>query len=85
MRQGLPGAGDARMARAHRHALLFHTAKESQRRAAADYRLHPYNITYVALADAAPTIGITTLVAVKDPLDYQRIEGLTGVPVPTAA
>ncbi|MER6011507.1 hypothetical protein [Streptomyces bluensis] len=61
------------------HGLLFHAAKDPQRKRAADYRLHTYNIDYVALADAAPAIGITMPVAVKDPLAYQGIEGLTTV------
>jgi hypothetical protein len=66
------------------HGQLFHTAR-GRSAAAADYRLHTYNIDYVALADTAPAIGITTPVAVKDPLAYRGIEGLTTVAVPTAA
>ncbi|WP_369386204.1 hypothetical protein AB5J72_00120 [Streptomyces sp. CG1] len=50
--------------------LMFHAGKDPQRRAAEDYRLRTHGITYVALADAAPAIGITTPVEVKDPLAY---------------
>ncbi|MGW2702336.1 hypothetical protein [Streptomyces sp. NPDC001340] len=77
-----------RLARGADHVLLgllFQTAKSPQRSAAVNYRMRTYDLTYVALADAAPIIGITTPVEVKDPLSYQGIEGLTAVPVPTEA
>ncbi|MDH6624344.1 hypothetical protein M2271_002146 [Streptomyces sp. LBL] len=67
------------------HGLLFHTAKDPQRKGAADHRLHTYNIDYVALADTAPTLGITAPVAVKDPLAYQGSEGVASVSASTAA
>ncbi|MCZ0990390.1 hypothetical protein [Streptomyces diastatochromogenes] len=65
--------------------LLFHTAKSPHRSIADDYRLRVHGITYIALADTAPLIGITTPVEVRDPLSYQGIEGLTAVPLPDAA
>ncbi|MGX1760483.1 hypothetical protein ACWIG5_26810 [Streptomyces lydicus] len=65
--------------------LLFHTAKTPQHCDALDYRLRTYDCSYVALADAAPVIGITGPVEVKDPLSYQTITGLTAVPLPAAA
>ncbi|MEU9189451.1 hypothetical protein AB0D14_33900 [Streptomyces sp. NPDC048484] len=60
--------------------LLFHTAKAMDRGAALRYRTNTYNSSYTAVADTAPIIGITMPVAVRDPLAYQGIEGLTAVP-----
>ncbi|MBB5109458.1 hypothetical protein FHS40_008586 [Streptomyces spectabilis] len=36
-------------------------------------------MTYVALAEAAPSLGITSPVEVRDPLFHQGVEGLTPV------
>ncbi|MFF1420621.1 hypothetical protein [Streptomyces sp. NPDC058280] len=63
--------------------LLVHTAKKRDRAAATTYRMDTRNATYVAVADAAPDIGITTPVEVHDPLAYQGIAGLTAVPEPS--
>jgi hypothetical protein len=60
--------------------LLFHTSKAMDRGAALRYRQNTFNSSYTAVADTAPIIGITMPVAVKDPLAYQGIEGLTAVP-----
>ncbi|MEJ8652801.1 hypothetical protein WKI65_33245 [Streptomyces sp. MS1.AVA.3] len=59
--------------------LLFHASKSPHRGDALRYRMDTYNCAYTAVADAAPTIGITMPVAVKDPLAYQGIEGLTAI------
>ncbi|MEU0857484.1 hypothetical protein ABZ352_18875 [Streptomyces griseofuscus] len=63
------------------HGLLFHTAKLPERGADLAYRLDTYDCTYVALAEAAPSIGITAPVQVADPLCYRSIRGLIAVPV----
>lgn len=60
--------------------LLFHTAKALARGAALRYRTNTYNVSYTAVADTAPIIGITMPVTVRDPLAYQGIDGLTTVP-----
>lgn len=59
--------------------LLFHTAKSPHLGDALKFRMDTYDSSYTAVADAAPIIGITMPVAVKDPLAYQGIEGLTAV------
>lgn len=63
-------------------SLLVHAAKKRDRAATMRYRMDTTGATYVAVADAAPDIGITAPVEVRDPLAYQGIEGLTAVPEP---
>ncbi|WP_406220791.1 hypothetical protein [Streptomyces decoyicus] len=65
------------------HSLLYVVAAASPQRAAtAEYRLRTYGTTYVALAEAAPLLGITEPVPVGDPRVYRSIKGLTAVPAP---
>ncbi|WP_030685929.1 hypothetical protein [Streptomyces sp. NRRL B-1347] len=67
--------------------LLHHTAARSHLSDEAVprltyYRLETTDMTYVALAEAAPSLGITEPLKVRDPLFHQRVQELTTVRQP---
>ncbi|MEW2530663.1 hypothetical protein [Streptomyces sp. NPDC047071] len=71
-------AGDLLRALLHHTAARPHLPEEAVLRLTA-YRLETTDKTYVALAEAAPSLGITGPVEVRDPLFHRGVEGLTTI------